>query len=31
MIFNPQGQTVAQGREAVEMVGGWLQEAGVMK
>ena len=31
MIFNPQGQPVAQGREATETVGGWLQEAGVMK
>ena len=31
MIFNPQGQLVAQGREAVETVGGWLQEAGLMK
>jgi thiol-disulfide isomerase/thioredoxin len=29
MIFNPQGQLVAQGREAVETVGGWLQEAGI--
>ena len=31
MIFNPQGQLVAQGREAVETVGRWLQEAGLMK
>ena len=31
MIFNPQGQLVAQGREATEKVGGWLQEAGLMK
>ena len=31
MIFNPQGQPVAQGREATGMVGGWLQEAGLMK
>jgi thioredoxin 1 len=31
MIFNPQGQPVAQGREAVETVGGWLQEAGLME
>ena len=31
MIFNPQGQSVAQGREATETVGGWLQEAGLMK
>jgi thiol-disulfide isomerase/thioredoxin len=31
MIFNPQGQSVAQGREATQTVGGWLQEAGVMK
>ncbi|MBU4231230.1 MAG: thioredoxin family protein [Desulfobacterales bacterium] len=31
MIFNPQGQPVAQGREAIETVGGWLQEAGLMK
>jgi thiol-disulfide isomerase/thioredoxin len=30
MIFNPQGQPVAQGREATETVGGWLQEAGLM-
>lgn len=27
MIFNPQGQLVAQGREAIETVGGWLQKA----
>ena len=31
MIFNPQGQAVAQGREATETVGGWLQEAGLMQ
>ena len=31
MIFSPQGQPVSQGREATETVGGWLQEAGVMK
>ena len=31
MIFNPQGRPVAQGRDAVEMVGGWLREAGLMK
>ena len=31
MIFNPQGQPVAQGREATETVGGWLQEAGLMQ
>jgi thioredoxin 1 len=31
MIFNPQGQLVSQGREAVETVGGWLQEAGIME
>jgi thiol-disulfide isomerase/thioredoxin len=31
MIFNPQGQLVAQGREAIETVGGWLQEAGLVK
>jgi len=31
MIYNPQGQLVAQGRDAVEKVGGWLQEAGLMK
>ena len=31
MIFNPQGQPVAQGREAVETVGRWLQEAGLVK
>jgi thiol-disulfide isomerase/thioredoxin len=30
MIFNPQGQRVAQGRGATETVGGWLQEAGLM-
>jgi thioredoxin-like negative regulator of GroEL len=29
MIFNPQGQPVAQGREATETVGRWLQEAGL--
>jgi hypothetical protein len=31
MIFNPQGQLVAQGREAAKTVGGWLQEAGIME
>lgn len=31
MIFDPQGQLVAQGRDAVETVGGWLQEAGLLK
>jgi thioredoxin-like negative regulator of GroEL len=31
MIFNPQGQPVAQGREATETVQRWLQEAGLMK
>jgi len=31
MIFNPQGQPVAQGRGATETVGGWLQDAGLMQ
>ena len=31
MIFNPQGQPVAQGREATETVQRWLKEAGLMK
>jgi thioredoxin 1 len=31
MIFNPQGQLVAQGRDATGKVSDWLQEAGVMK
>ena len=31
MIFDPQGQLVAQDRDAVETVGGWLQEAGLLK
>jgi len=31
MIFNPQGELVAQGRDAVEMVQRWLKEAGVME
>ena len=31
MIFSPQGQLVAQGREAVETVQGWLKEAGLME
>ena len=31
MIFNPQGQLVAQGREAAEPVGRWLKEAGLMQ
>jgi thioredoxin-like negative regulator of GroEL len=31
MIFNPQGQPLAQGRGATEKVGGWLQEAGLLK
>ncbi len=30
MIFNPQGQPVAQGREATETVERWLQEAGLI-
>jgi thiol-disulfide isomerase/thioredoxin len=30
MIFNPQGQPVAQGREATEMVERWLKEAGLI-
>jgi thiol-disulfide isomerase/thioredoxin len=31
MIFNPQGQPVAQGRGATETVAGWLKDAGLMK
>jgi len=31
MIFDPQGQLVAQGRDAIETVGGWLQKAGLMQ
>ena len=31
MIFNPQGQLVAQGGGATETVGGWLREAGLME
>jgi len=31
MIFNPQGQLVAQGSGATETVGGWLKEAGLLK
>jgi thioredoxin 1 len=31
MIFNPQGQLVAKGRDAVPQVKLWLQEAGLMK
>jgi thiol-disulfide isomerase/thioredoxin len=31
MIFDPQGQPVAQGRDATETVGGWLREAGLMQ
>ena len=31
MIFNPQGELVAQGRDAVEQVGRMLQEAGLMQ
>ena len=31
MIFSPQGELVAQGRDAVETVGGWLREAGLMQ
>jgi thioredoxin 1 len=31
MIFSPQGQPVAQGRDAVETVGGWLKDAGLMQ
>ena len=31
MIFNPQGQPVAQGRGATDTVAGWLRDAGLMK
>ncbi len=31
MIFSPQGKLVAQGREAVGTVQGWLKEAGLME
>jgi thiol-disulfide isomerase/thioredoxin len=31
MIFDPQGKLVAQGREAIEPVGRWLKEAGLMQ
>jgi thiol-disulfide isomerase/thioredoxin len=31
MIFDPQGKLVAQGSDATETVGGWVQEAGLMK
>ena len=31
MIFNPQGELTAQGREAAEPVERWLQDAGLMK
>jgi thioredoxin 1 len=31
MIFNPQGELKAQGREATEPVERWLREAGLMK
>ena len=31
MIFSPKGKLLAQGREAVETVQRWLQEAGLMK
>jgi thiol-disulfide isomerase/thioredoxin len=31
MIFDPQGQPVAQGRGAFDKIGGWLQEAGLME
>ena len=31
LIFSPQGQLVAQGREAAETVGRWLKEAGLMQ
>jgi thioredoxin 1 len=31
MIFDPQGKLVAQGRDAVEPVGRWLKEAGLMQ
>jgi thiol-disulfide isomerase/thioredoxin len=31
MIFSPQGQLMAQGREASETVERWLQEAGLIK
>jgi len=31
MIFSPQGKLLAQGQEAVQTVGRWLQEAGLVK
>ena len=31
MIFSPKGKLVAQGRDAMEQVERWLQEAGLMK
>jgi hypothetical protein len=31
MIINPQGELVAQGRDAIEPVEIWLQEAGLMQ
>ncbi len=31
MIFNPQGKLQAQGKEAFDLVRGWLQDAGLMK
>ena len=31
MIFSPQGKLVAQGRDAVGTVQGWLKEAGLME
>ena len=31
MIFNPQGKLVAQGRDAVGTVQGWLKDAGLME
>jgi thioredoxin 1 len=31
MIFGPQGQLVAQGRDAVGTVQGWLKDAGLME
>jgi thiol-disulfide isomerase/thioredoxin len=31
MIFDSQGQPVAQGREAFETLAGWLREAGLMQ
>jgi thiol-disulfide isomerase/thioredoxin len=31
MVFSPKGKLLAQGRDAVETVQRWLQEAGLMK